>query len=299
MGKKPVLGLVGLCWLGLTVSGCKDCGCGNKSAQKSRDTYPVARRQAPQGSETTTAATERPRSVEEASVATKTVAPRATNPYDLPPDQYDPPGAGEVAAAKPAVAEKAVTQVAKPIPQPASFPIAADTAAGPKMDATDSVVPPGKTGVVPVGASPIDIAAPIHKEEGASAATPAKGITPAPLPEMQPTDPVGPKTDVPVTPLPGKTETSAPMPPSAPILSPSGMGAAPVIPAMPPLPTTSTQSLPPSAVMPVPGASPIVDVPAPTPALAGGVQEKNMPPIAPAAMSPTEPAPPVSPPPSK
>ncbi len=62
MGKKPVMGLVGLCWLGLTLSGCKnDCDCGNGGTRK--PVHPLASRSTPTSD--TSGVANRPRTVQD------------------------------------------------------------------------------------------------------------------------------------------------------------------------------------------------------------------------------------------
>src|SRR4051794_22761831 len=101
MGKKPVVGLVGLCWFGLALSGCKDCDCGKDTRQAVRPTQ----RRAWDGDASSVA--NRPRSVQDnsASIAGRGGDPgRMVNSYDQNPKQYEvatpqdhPPGGQEAA----------------------------------------------------------------------------------------------------------------------------------------------------------------------------------------------------------
>src|SRR5437870_13298768 len=77
MGKKPVLGLVGLC-VGLALSGCKNCGCGWASKNSRSDGDPPVAHVRKDGKTTT-----------ERSVAAKRGTPaQKKNPYDYPADSY-------------------------------------------------------------------------------------------------------------------------------------------------------------------------------------------------------------------
>src|SRR5438094_798495 len=112
MGKKPVLGLVGLC-VGLALSGCKNCGCGWASKNSRSDGDPPVAHVRKDGKTTT-----------ERSVAAKRGTPaQKKNPYDYPADSYSvkPPAdeaAGEEAAEH---AEKTSTRVTQPSSDPAGL----------------------------------------------------------------------------------------------------------------------------------------------------------------------------------
>jgi len=117
MGKKPVLGLVGLC-VGLALSGCKTCGCGwgTKSGRSDRD--PAVTQVRKDGQKATTDRT----------VAAKKGAPaQKKNPYDYPPDSYDvkQPGAEEAAEhytdEHTPPLEKPTTRVTQPTSDPAGL----------------------------------------------------------------------------------------------------------------------------------------------------------------------------------
>jgi hypothetical protein len=71
MGKKPLIGVVGTLWLGLTLSGCESCGCGQKSTYQApngnlrtlvngssqQGTQPVGQQTAQTGAQTGTSTT--------------------------------------------------------------------------------------------------------------------------------------------------------------------------------------------------------------------------------------------------
>jgi hypothetical protein len=110
MGKKPVLGLVGLC-LGLTLTGCKDCNCGGTS-RKEVET-PVARVKRTTSPTTAQADGRRlPAGTETNSVWNKGGASAMKPAHDYDPNQYSPP------TKRTGMSEQADTMAGTPVSTP-------------------------------------------------------------------------------------------------------------------------------------------------------------------------------------
>ena len=287
MGKKPVLGLVGLAWLGLAVGGCKSgCGCGGDNSAQGQ-----TRRRADNGyakawgqKKTQHPADQQQQPApEEGAVAAKGVDPRSQPAYNFPVNERDVPREQENVA----------EQVQK---QPSALPhdlSPENTAAMKRSAATPEVIQTGRTetpatpqtlpdaqgqaaprseGAVPptVGAGVGDVVP--HRPAVASPSDPMGGPAPPAPPSVE-------KVGGGVPPPPPTVGTAAgsptsPIPEYAPAATPtaSPLSAAPTAP-------PSGAVAPAGAVVPPTPVSPLSKVPPPSNALTNGARGETLPPL--------------------
>jgi hypothetical protein len=257
MGKKPVIGLVGLC-VGLALSGCKDCNCDQKSSRKG--SYPTAYHR--QGSFGSPVASDRQRTTP-STIAGKGVTPAQTNQNAQIPST---PGQAPVS-------QVSAEEIVAPPPQQ-QIP-----ALPPRMSRVEeSRVPltPGTGAIAPAesmhdGASPAThISVPTQPQPGAGVTfeLPAQPVarevpsvprqTETPAATETPTLPPPPSSlKAPVAPPPAEVPGAAPVPLTGP-------GSIP--PAPPELPAASS---PPASTGPAPvvetGSHPVSLTPPPAP----------------------------------
>jgi len=245
MGKKPLVGLVGLCWFGLALSGCKsdksDCDCG-------KDTRAVRTTPRQGWNHDASSVVNRPRSVPDNSpIAGRGGDPsQMAHPYgNIDPTQYD------------------VTPRDMPLggQEPAGVPVGQPAMTQPAMRGVD--MPTTMRTSQPPAEMPMDVG-PARQPAGA-APSPVHEV---PAPDMKPemTPPVSGGAPA-VQPAPGSPMSGAPtsaeptkgsMPPVAIPVPPPGAAATPVPPPVetPSLPVTSG---PISAPPPLSSAGPAVE----------------------------------------
>jgi hypothetical protein len=292
MGKKPVLGLVGLAWLGLTVGGCKHCDC-DKTAQdrqQRRDNgYAKAWRQ-PKPQDATAQQTQV--QAQEGAVASKGTDPRLRPAYDLDDTKYEPTAKGSVARQIQEVPqqlpEKLTAESAAVMKKPAGNPElvqtgrATETPGAPELPRSDVVEHKSAIteGTVPAHAAPGpdlgEVRPPAPAQVGETPVGGPGNISAPPTVEK-----VGGSVPVPPPPPAGAAPGMAPEPirelaPAAPLPAPSQpLSAAP---AAPPAEASKVVDPASGATPPAP-ASPVVEVPPPPSAMQNGVKEGLMPPL--------------------
>lgn len=258
MGKKPVLGLIGLAWIGLAISGCKGgggCNCDSSAQKPSRRDFGgttwgkknnqgVAKQQAPA----------------DESVAAKGTDPRTKPAYDYPVGDRDvPPDRGAVAE-KEVVERRPTEQVQNP---PARLPDEnLMSGGGPevtKKETSSGILPASRTTEVTPPAE-----TQIHEIQGQATPevqrTPPYSQTGPELPLVVPHGSAAPASTL-------ANPTGAPVPPPPPTIE--QMGAGPGV--TPPAPAAAggrPMAVPVQAPLPVP--SPLPSGTPPMPMTDGG-----------------------------
>lgn len=280
MGKKPVVGLVGLCWFGLALSGCKDCDCGKDTRQAVR---PTPRRAGDDGA---SSIANRPRSVPDnsPSIAGRGGDPgRSVNPYAFDASRYDvttpetPPAGWQEPAGMP-VNRSPMTSPA--VRGGEDMPAMRTSQPPPDMPAD---VPPARQTSVPASMGPVHevTGAPTQPETPVSGGPPAMQLAPASPMSSVPT-PAAPKGPVPPDAIPVSTpgaaapalpppvETQALPAPSGPITPPAAPTVGPtVVPPPPPSSSPTVESAPKVVESSSPPLSPPPAVPPPPPIPSG------------------------------
>ncbi len=275
MGKKPVLGLIGLC-VGLTLSGCKDCGCGWWSHKDAAP--PVVNRVSKPSTEVRTVTQDgRVRTIPDRSTTVMGEgAGRMKSPYDHPANEYSAPApvAGNpvdptrtVGAPAPKFEEGIPTDAA-------GVPISADTGTPipvvkekiqmppPPPPMSYGALPTNSFSAMPVEAQKVDPIAPV--KEVAPMRTPAT---------ME-------RSAIEVAPAFKETQMSAP---SMPMMGGKSIEPAAILVAPPAALPTPAPLPPPLPVMEAPAPKPAVNpIPSPIPELSGA----PMPPPAPVVTAP-------------
>jgi hypothetical protein len=308
MGKKPVLGLVGLAWLGLAVGGCKSsggCDC-DKSAQQpkpKRADNGYARAWGQPKPQNATAQQTQPA---EGTVASKGVDPRAQPDYDYDPSKREPTERGSVA--------RQIQDVPGKLPADLS---PESTAVLKKPAGTPELVQTGRTPEPPTGSETSRQQVPAHNVAGTEKTVPPQAtpgpdlgeVRPHPTPELGGA-PEGTPVGMPANPLVEKTGgTGSPMPPPPPTIATTGTAPAPIrevepatlptptqMPTTPPTPPAEagTMAAPVGGPTPPAPTNPLAEVPPPGPAIQKGVKD-NTPPLPPTPEG-TKPLPTVQPP---
>src|SRR5262245_58183269 len=215
MGKKPVLGLLGLAWVGLALSGCKDCCCGNSGWKK--DSQPTARRTTPP---TDAMAQSRPRSVEQAPIAAKGAGtPQLQHPYNFPTASPDVPAPPSSRTSPPV---ETVSVPSRQTPPTTEGPVELSNKPVPETPASVPMTRPDS--------------APIHEIPSPQT---VKKVEPSPLPKLP--DPQGAQEPAekaaetpPEIPAPSKVDTLPALPQGAP--EPKKTAPVPMPPSVPDLP---------------------------------------------------------------
>jgi hypothetical protein len=288
MGKRPVVGLVGLCWVGLALNGCDSC----KSCRPSnihQDGTPAAYQRGAKGGQAEVAG-QRPRSVQNTPVAGKGF-PAAPGPRQ---PGFEAPQAGTVAT-------EGDFQPSGGAATPTRTPPAFTTGARPEAQA--EVIPAGKTDR-PAGSAPQEFEIKAPAAPAAQEQPPVKALVPKMESVGGPEASLPPAVEVPappVKPAPVGPVVAEPVPPS-PALKPAGAGSPPPgelsvpseskLPPPPPPLSTSGEKVDPLPPPPSSAGKASSDPPEPAEEKGDGAKGPElMPPPPPSAPSPVPPPP--------
>jgi hypothetical protein len=301
MGKKPVLGLVGLC-VGLTLSGCKDCGWpgwwGSDSTRKDNSQSAVrSDKQSTGGTQVSTYNGRQPLPAD-GSVAARGGDPsRLQRPFEQNPSSYAP-------QAPPGTATESAEKVSASIPD--TVPTRQQPVA-PQTEVTEQVMPASRTVPDRQPAEQPEIIPPPPPPVTSTSTEGAMGATVATPVESRKTDlGVGVKEAAPPVVAPNLSTEAKPIvvpkkeeqiySNESALSVPAPSGPAPSIPApMPTGPAGKTEPMPPPAAAPVPAMTQEPATPAVIPDKTGAPPPPPMPPPIPEPNGPEVAAPPAPP----
>ncbi len=294
MGKKPVFGLVGLCWLGLTISGCKDCGCndGTRKVQGPAGT-PYKPPALIKNDKNSSGWNNQPQSASVQSPTRSTPGVTGTSPY-APVSQ--PVGSGMTGqtdmASTPKPAMPTMSQTA-PMPGEMGAPetgVSTRTSLRPAQDSMPSMATPPS--------QPTSHEVPIHE---ISSTSEGGRIVPPPPPVTAPSAPKGAPiatSEAPAVPTSIPTPTTPSTPAPMPIPEVPGTPAVMPTPSAPPVPAPMPEPKEPPApmAMPAPAAPPQASMPELTPPSHSAPKAAPAPIVAPPVVEPApSPLPPPAP----